>query len=133
MFDKSTDDLNDKLQNDAYIVQRGWEAVGRGDWDSLIVDYADDMIFVMPGQNDVLQGTSAFRKVLENLGDALPPGFDITSIRQIGENKEVVSILEWKSDKVRKGSQLAVLFKFEGSKVAEERWFIDTEEWKAAF
>ncbi len=121
------------MASDAEVVNRGWEAVGRGDWDTLIADYTEGMIFVMPGQNDVLEGTAAFRNALENLGAALPPGFDITSIRQIGDTGEVVSIVEWKSDKVPAGSQLAVLFRLSDGKVYEERWFVDTEQWKAAF
>jgi ketosteroid isomerase-like protein len=121
------------MASDAEVVNRGWEAVGRGDWDTLIADYTEDMIFVMPGQNDVLKGTAAFRSALENLGAALPPGFDITSIRQIGETGEVVSVVEWKSDKVPAGSQLAVLFRFSDGTIYEERWFVDTEQWKAAF
>ena len=121
------------MPNDAEIVQRGWEAVTRGDWDALIADYTDDIIFVMPGQNDLLEGTAAFRNALENIGAALPPGFDITSLRHVGETGEVVSILEWKSDKVPGGSQSAVLFRLAGGKVFEERWFVDTEQWKAAF
>ena len=36
--------------SDIEIVQRGWEAVGRGDWDTLVADYTTDMVFVMPGQ-----------------------------------------------------------------------------------
>jgi len=119
--------------SDAEIVQRGWEAVGRGDWDTLLADYSDDMIFVMPGQNDVLHGPASFRSALENLGAALPPGFEITSIRQIGETGEVVSIVEWKCTKIPDGSQLSVLFKLTDGKVFEERWFVDTEQWKAAF
>ena len=121
------------MTSDADVVQRGWEAVGRGDWDALIADYTEDMIFVMPGQNDVLNGTAAFRSALENLGAALPPGFEIASSRQIGETGEVVSVVEWKSDKVPEGSQVAVLFRLRGGKVCEERWFVDTEQWKAAF
>ena len=121
------------MTTDADIVQRGWEAVARGDWDTLIADYTDDMIFIMPGQNDVLNGTGAFRTALENLGSVLPPGFEITSIRQIGEMGEVVSIVEWKCSKIPEGSQLSVLFRLTDSKVFEERWFIDTEQWKAAF
>jgi len=27
---------------------------------------------------------------------------------------------------------LAVLFKFKGEKIYEERWFVDTEQWKGA-
>jgi len=119
--------------SDIEIIQRGWEAVGRGDWDALVADYTTDMIFVMPGQNDVLTGKAAFRDVLNNLGAALPPGFDITAMRQIGSGGEVVSIVEWKSDKIPEGSQLTVLFKLTGSRIYEERWFIDTEQWKAAF
>jgi ketosteroid isomerase-like protein len=117
----------------ADIVQRGWEAVGRGDWDTLIADYTSGMTFVMPGQGDVLEGRTAFRNALENIGAALPPGFNITALRQIGDGDEVVSIIDWTADKVPHGSQLAVLFRFAGTKVNEERWFIDTEQWKAAF
>lgn len=116
----------------AEIVQRGWDAVGAGDFDALVKDYTDDMIFIMPGQGDVLEGKQAFRSALDGLGSILPPGFDITSLRQIGDGDEVVSIVEWKSEKVQ-ASQLAVLFKFKGDKVVEERWFIDTEQWKGAF
>jgi ketosteroid isomerase-like protein len=132
MSDQQAENQNNDQVSHADIVQRGWEAVGRGDWDTLISDYTEDMIFIMPSQNDVLEGTVAFRSVLDNLGAALPPGFEITSIRQIGED-EVVSIVEWKCEKIPGGSQLSVLFKFEGGKISEERWFIDTEQWKAAF
>lgn len=121
------------MASDAEIVKRGWEAVARGDWDALTADYTEEMIFVMPGQNDVLEGKAAFRNALENIGAALPPGFDITSIREIGETGEIVSIVAWKSDKVPGGSQLAVLFRLTEGKVYEERWFVDTEQWKAAF
>ena len=116
----------------ADIVQRGWEAVGAGDFDRLVTDYVEDMTFIMPGQADVLSGRAAFRAALDGLGGILPPGFEITGLRQIEGDGEVVSIMEWKSQKVE-ASQLAVLFKFRGDKVCEERWFIDTEQWKAAF
>lgn len=121
------------MANDADVVKRGWEAVARGDWDTLLADYTEDMIFVMPGQSDVLEGKAAFRNALKNIGAALPPGFDITSIREVGDSGEIVSIVEWKSEKVPGGSQLAVLFMFTAGKVHEERWFVDTEQWKAAF
>ena len=116
----------------ADIVQRGWEAVGAGDLDKLVSDYVDDMTFIMPGQDDVLVGRQAFREALNSLGEILPPGFAITGLRQIEGVNEVVSIVEWKSDKIA-DSQLSVLFKFEGDKVYEERWFLDTEQWKSAF
>lgn len=121
------------MASDAEIVSRGWQAVAEGDWDTLVADYVDDMIFVMPGHNDVLKGKAAFRTALESIGDVLPPGFDITGIRQIGDAGEVVSLVDWKSTKVPEGSQLAVLFRLSAGKVYEERWFIDTEQWKAAF
>ncbi|MEH6550297.1 MAG: nuclear transport factor 2 family protein [Pseudomonadales bacterium] len=116
----------------AAIVQRGWEAVGTGDFDALVEDYVEDMTFVMPGQADVLEGRQPFRTALNGLGDILPPGFEITGLRQIEGDSEVVSILEWKSEKIA-DSQLSVLFKFRGDKIYEERWFIDTEQWKSAF
>lgn len=125
--------LKTQTKNDADTVARGWDAVGRGDWDTLLADYTGDMVFAMPGQNDVLHGTGAFRDALNNLGAALPPGFNITSIRQIGQSGEVVSVVEWTSDSVPEGSQLAVLFKLRDAKIYEERWFVDTEQWKAAF
>lgn len=114
------------------IVQRGWDAVGAGDFDALVKDYGESMTFIMPGQADVLEGRQAFREALNGLGQVLPPGFDITGLRHIEGENEVVSIVEWKSDKVT-ASQLCVLFKFTGDKIHEERWFIDTEQWKNAF
>ena len=87
----------------------------------------------MPGQDDVLEGKAAMRAALENIGAALPPGFEFLSNREIGDADEVVSVAEWKSEKVPGGSQLAILFRFKGDKVYEERWFVDTKQWKAAF
>jgi len=114
------------------IIQRGWDAVLKGDFDTLVEDYLEDMRFIMPGQADVLQGRDAFRSALDGLGQILPPGFQVTGLRNIEGNDEVVSIVEWKSDAVP-ASQLAILFKFTGEKIHEERWFIDTEQWKGAF
>ena len=133
MADRQGADSNSGTASHAEIVGRGWEAVARGDWDGLVADYTADMVFVMPGQADMLHGKTAFREALGNIGAALPPGFDITAMRQISDGEDVVSIIEWKSDKCPEGSQLAVLFRFAGDKVREERWFIDTEQWKAAF
>jgi hypothetical protein len=116
----------------ADIVQRGWDAVGAGDFDTLVSDYVEGMTFIMPGQTDVLEGRLAFRAALDGLAEILPPGFEITGLRQIEGENEVVSIVEWKSEKVA-GSQLSVLFKFEADKIYEERWFVDTEQWKSAF
>lgn len=118
--------------NLANIVQRGWDAVGAGEFDSLIADYVEDMTFIMPGQANVLTGRSAFLAALDGLSAQFPPGFEITGLRQIEGEGEVVSIVEWKSDKVAH-SQLSVLFRFRGSKIYEERWFIDTEQWNGAF
>ena len=114
------------------IVKRGWDAVGAGEFDTLAADYVDEMTFIMPGQADILEGRQAFRAALNGLGQILPPGFEITGLRQLEGESEVVSIVEWKSDKVS-GSQLSVLFKFQGDKIFEERWFVDTEQWKDAF
>ena len=114
------------------IVQRGWDAVGNGDFDTLVKDYVDDMVFVMPGQANILEGRSAFREALNGLGNILPPGFEITGLRNIEGEDEVVSIVEWKSEKIT-GSQLSILFKFKGDRIYEERWFIDTEQWNGAF
>lgn len=118
--------------NLAKIIQRGWDAVGVGDFDGLIEDYVENMRFIMPGQSDVLEGRDAFRAALDGLAGLLPPGFEITGLRHIEGDDEVVSIVEWKSAKIS-GSQLAILFRFEGEKICEERWFIDTEQWRGAF
>jgi len=116
----------------ADIVRRGWDAVAAGEFDALVADYVEDMRFVMPGQGDVLEGRDAFRKALDGLGALFPPGFAITGLRQIEGDGEVVSIVAWKSEKVA-DSQLSVLFRFEGDRIHEERWFVDTEQWKGAF
>ncbi len=104
--------------------------------DSVASAYVEDMIFVLPGQTDILSGKTSFRSALDTIGEALPTGFEITDLRYFsGENTgEVVNIVEWKSVKVPNGSQSAILWKFnESDQITEERWFVDTEQWKAAF
>jgi ketosteroid isomerase-like protein len=118
------------------VLRDAWDALGRGDWDTLAAFYSEDMIFVIPGQNDVLRGRSAFRSALENIGDALPPGFEITEMRYFsGENDgEVVNVVEWTSSKIPDGTQSAILWKFNtAGEITEERWYVDTEQWKIAF
>jgi len=114
------------------IVQRGWDAVAAGDMDTLVADYTEDMIFIMPGQTDLIEGIPDFRAAVENLGAAVPAGFEVTGLRHIESEDEVVTICAWKSTKVA-ASQVAVLFRFRGDKMYEERWFVDTEQWKNAF
>ncbi len=116
----------------ADIVQRGWDAFGAGNFDALAADYTEDMKFIMPGQDDVLEGRLAFRAALDGIGSAIPSGFEITGLRHTEGESEVVSIVEWKCDQVA-ASQLCILFKFTGDKIHEERWFVDTEQWKSAF
>jgi len=118
--------------NLAEIVQLGWKALGTGDFDTVVADYVDDMKLIMPGQANVLEGRQAFRAALNGLATILPPKFEITGLRQLQGENEVVSIVEWKSEKIA-ASQLSVLFRFRGDKIHEERWFIDTEQWKSAF
>ncbi len=124
------------MSNDRNVetLKKGWADLGEGKWDALASAYSEDMIFVLPGQMDVLEGRQNFRSALDNLGAALPPGFDITDLRYcVGEN-EVTNIVEWKSDKIPDGTQSAILFKFDAEgQITEERWFVDTEQWKEAF
>ena len=102
--------------------------------DKLASFYAEDMIFVLPGQDDVLEGRKAFRAALDNIGTALPPGFDIKDLRYCVGDGEIVNVIEFAADKLPGGSQCAVLFKFDkDGLITEERWFTDTEQWKAAF
>ena len=118
------------------VLRDAWDALGRGDWDTLAAFYSEDMIFVIPGQNDILRGRSEFRSALENIGDALPPGFEITDLRYFsGENDgEVVNVVEWTSSKIPDGTQSAILWKFNtAGEITEERWYVDTEQWKIAF
>lgn len=115
----------------ADIVQRGWDAAKAGDFDALVADYVEEMRFILPGQNDILEGRQAFRTALDGIGEILPRGFEITGLRHLEGEAEVVSIVEWRSDLIA-ASQLAVLFKFADRKIYEERWFVDTEQWKSA-
>ena len=115
-------------------LKAGWAALAAGDMDKLASYYAEEMIFVLPGQNDVLEGRVAFRAALDGIGQALPPGFDIKDLRYCPGDNEIVNIVEFTSDKLPGGSQCAVLFKFgTDGLITEERWFVDTEQWKAAF
>ncbi len=115
-------------------LKAGWAALAAGDMDKLASFYAEDMIFVLPGQDDVLEGRTAFRAALDGIGQALPPGFDITSLRYCPGDNEIVNVVEFTADKLPNGSQCAVLFKSGADDlITEERWFVDTEQWKAAF
>lgn len=115
-------------------LEAGWDALARGDFDELASYYTEDMLFVIPGQNDVLTGRAAFRSALDNLTAALPPGFDIKDLRYCLGDDEIVNILEWTSDKLSDGTQSAVLFRFNADGlITEERWYVDTEQWRAAF
>ena len=115
-------------------LKDGWAALAASDMDKLASYYAEDMIFVLPGQDDVLKGRSAFRAALDNIGAALPPGFDIKDLRYCPGDGEIVNVIEFTADKIPGGSQCAVLFKFnDQGAIIEERWFVDTEQWKAAF
>lgn len=115
-------------------LKAGWEALAAGEMDKLASFYAEDMIFILPGQDDMLKGRSAFRAALDNIGAALPPGFDIKDLRYCPGEDEIVNIVEFTADKMPDGSQCAVLFKFNGDGlITEERWFVDTEQWKSAF
>ena len=115
-------------------LKAGWAALAAGDMDKLASYYVEDMIFVLPGQNDVLKGRTAFRSALDNIGSALPPGFDIKALRYCPGDGEIVNVIEFTADKIPGGSHCAVLFKFnDDGLVTEERWFVDTEQWKAAF
>jgi ketosteroid isomerase-like protein len=116
------------------VLKRAWDALAAGDLDRLASYYANQMIFVLPGQNDVIEGRAAFRAALDGIGQALPPGFKITDLRYcVGEN-EIVNVVEWTADKVPGGSQSAILWKFDDAdRIVEERWYVDTEQWKAAF
>ena len=117
----------------AAMITKGWRLVAKGDWDTLITDYKDEAILVMPGQNDVIDGASAIHAALTNLGAAVPPGFEVTGVREIGDGDEVVSVVDWKCDKIPDGTQSTVLFRMADGKIYEERWFVDTEQWKAAY
>jgi ketosteroid isomerase-like protein len=126
------------MSNESNIetLKAAWDALGRGDWDALTAAYTDDMIFVIPGQTDIISGKPEFRTALESIAEALPPGFDITDLRYFaGEaDGEVVNIVEWTSAKIPEGTQSAVLWKFDAAgRITEERWYVDTEQWKAAF
>ena len=113
----------------AEIVQRGWDAFAAGDLDALLADYTQDVLFVMPGQADTFNGIPEFRGALETA--VLPAGFEVLNLRHIDNGEEVVTVCTWKSDRVEE-SQLAALFRFRGDKIFEERWFVDTEQWKGA-
>ncbi|WP_205389890.1 nuclear transport factor 2 family protein [Sulfitobacter sp. SK011] len=115
-------------------LKAGWAALAAGEMDKLASFYSEDMIFVLPGQDDVLKGRTAFRAALDSIGQALPPGFDITDLRYCPGDNEIMNVIEFTSEKLPNGSQCAVLFKFNSDdKIIEERWFVDTEQWKAAF
>ncbi len=123
-----------KPQQNHESLKAAWEAVARADWDAVAAAFAEEMIFVLPGQTDVIRGRDAFRAALEGFDKVVPPGFEIVELRYCLGDDEITNILEWKSDKLPGGSQSAILFKFDKQgMITEERWYVDTEQWKAGF
>ncbi len=115
-------------------VAAAWEAFGAGDFDALAAFYSEDTVFVMPGQTDVIEGRAAFRTALDAIGEAVPPGFKIDAIRYATGEDEVVNIIDWSAEKLPEGSHLAITFRFDDDGlISEERWFVDTVQWTAAF
>jgi hypothetical protein len=101
-------------------LKAGWAALAAGEMDKLASFYAE--------------GRSAFRAALDGIGQALPPGFEIKDLRYCPGDNEIMNIVEFTAEKLPNGSQCAVLFKFgPDDLITEERWFVDTEQWKAAF
>ena len=114
-------------------LKKSWEAFGAGEMDTLAGFYVEDMVFIFPGQSDVLAGRGAFRAALDGIGQALPPGFEVTDLRYYPGENEIMNVLEFRADKLPEGSATRLLFRFNSDNlVTEERWFIDTEQWKAA-
>jgi ketosteroid isomerase-like protein len=46
------------MSNDRNVetLKAAWVDLGEGNWDALASAYSEDMIFVLPGQMDVLKG-----------------------------------------------------------------------------
>ena len=115
-------------------IKKAWAHLGAGEMDALADLYSEDMIFVLPGQNDALAGRSAFRSALDQIGDALPPGFEIKNLRYFEGDGDVVNIVEWTANTVTEGTQSSILWKFNDSgQIIEERWYVDTEQRKEEF
>ena len=115
-------------------IEEAWAHLAAGKLDELAALYTEDMVFALPGQTDELHGREAFRSALEGIGSALPPGFDIGALHYFEGDAGVVNIVEWTSEKLPDGTQSAILWSFdEDGKISEERWYVDTEQWKIAF
>jgi hypothetical protein len=115
-------------------IVKGWGYVAEGNWDALMADYHQNVRFIMPGQNDVLEGASSLRSALDKFGEIVPPGFEVLGMEHFeSEAQNVVTALSWKCSKIPEGSNSSILFKMRDGKIEEERWFVDTEQWKAAF
>jgi len=131
-IDERTNQMTINMNSDT--VKTAWAHLGAGEFDAFAGLYAEEMTFALPGQADELHGRSAFRSALDQISDALPPGFDVKDLRYFEADGEVVNIVEWTSKSIPDGTQSAILWKFDSDgKITEERWFVDTEQWKAAF
>ena len=67
-----------------------WDAVMSGDMDRLLSDYADDALFVRPGQ--VAQGHAEITEFFMEIGGALD-GFSVEQVSVT--TAEPVVVLEW--------------------------------------
>ena len=74
-----------------------WDAVMSGDMDRLLSDYADDALFVRPGQ--VAQGHAEITAFFEDIGGALD-GFSVEQVSVT--TAEPIVVLEWQGSPHRR-------------------------------
>ena len=73
------------------VFDHHWDAVMAGDMDRLLSDYADDALFVRPGQ--VAQGHAEITEFFMDIGGALD-GFSIEQVSVT--TAEPIVVLEWR-------------------------------------
>jgi len=111
-----------------------WAAFAADDLDRVVTYFAEDVVFMLPGQDRPGQGRAALRTRLEGFAEDLPPGFAVREVRYLTGGGEVVNVVEWAAEKLPTGSQALILFKFnDQGLITEERWYVDTLEWQAAY
>ena len=126
----NTDEIRD-------LYRQYLEAQRKGDSEAVASLYTEDAKLIPPGRQPLIGRTEIGKYFEGSAGSGIE--LDLNHIEIEGNLAWVTGLahwdaVEWTSTKLPDGSQSAILWKFDGDgQIIEERWFVDTEQWKAAF
>jgi ketosteroid isomerase-like protein len=81
-------------QENKDLIQRGYEAFSKGDLDTVMALFDDDVEWIQPGQSAISGTFHGKAEVLEHFGRMAEKGLTVKLLRLIAEGDTVVALTE---------------------------------------